>query len=214
VTPRTPTPALERALAAEGFLRIAGLDEVGRGAWAGPVSVGVAVVPSDRRAPSGLRDSKQVPEAEREVLFGRVSGWCVDWSVGHADPQECDRWGMTVALRLAARRALAGLAEPPDVVVMDGSFDYVSGADDGKVIPPVRTVVRGDASCRAIAAASIVAKVTRDRMMRELTDDFPPFDFHRNKGYPSPVHRRALDGHGLTAIHRRTWSYVDQLPYR
>jgi len=214
VTTTAPTTAVERALAAEGFERVAGLDEVGRGAWAGPVSVGVAVTPRGRRAPAGLRDSKLVPEAEREALFPRVTSWCIDWSVGHAEPGECDRLGMTLALRLAARRALAGLAVAPDVVLMDGSFDYLTDPDDPASGPAVRTVVKGDRTCTTIAAASIVAKVTRDRMMRALAEDFPAFDFHSNKGYPSPVHRTALCGRGLTSIHRRSWSYVDGLPFR
>ena len=214
MTVAPPTTAVERALRSEGYTLVAGLDEVGRGAWAGPVSVGVAVTPPGRRAPRGLRDSKLVPEAERESLFPKVATWCVDWSVGHAEPEECDRWGMTVALRLAARRALAGLSVVPDVVLMDGSHDYLTDPDLPTVGPAVRTVVRGDLTCTSIAAASIVAKVTRDRMMRDLTDHFPAFDFHANKGYPSPVHRRALAGWGLTSIHRRSWSYVAELPYR
>jgi ribonuclease HII len=213
VTVGRPTPAAERALAAEGYRLVAGIDEVGRGAWAGPVSVGVVVAPVGERAPAGLRDSKLVSERNREDLFPLVAAWSADWAVGHAGPEECDRWGMTVALRLAARRALAGLGAAPDAVLLDGSFDYLTepGGPGG---PVVRTVVRGDTSCTSIAAASIVAKVTRDRMMRDLAADFPPFDFDRNKGYPSPVHRTALAGHGLTSIHRRTWSFVAQLPFR
>lgn len=214
-TPSRPDDAMERMLLAEGFRTVAGLDEVGRGAWAGPVSVGVAVFGVDCPPPDGLRDSKLVPEPRREELFPLVASWCVEWAVGHAGPDECDRWGMTAALRLAAWRALAELDGPPDVVLLDGSFDYLS---DRVAVerpgPEVRTVVRGDAACVSIAAASIVAKVTRDRMMRELAESFPGFDFHRNKGYPSPVHRTALAGMGLTSIHRRSWSYVDDLPFR
>ena len=125
------------------------------------------------------------------------------------------------ALRLAARRALGGLAAPPDVVLLDGGFDYVTepaGEDRAPsaapAFPEVRTVVRGDSTCVSIAAASIVAKVTRDRMMRGLSSSFPGFDFDRNKGYPSPVHRMALAGFGLTSVHRRSWSYVDGLAFR
>jgi ribonuclease HII len=213
-----PTTDVERSLASEGFGLIAGLDEVGRGAWAGPVSVGVALIPAAIPAPEGLRDSKLVPEPHREAMFPLVAAWCTDWSVGHAGPEECDQWGMTIALRLAARRALAGLRSSPDVVLMDGSFDYVTEPGEipveGAPSPIIRTIVRGDTSCTSIAAASIVAKVTRDRMMRELSEHFPAFDFDRNKGYPSPVHRTALAGRGLTAIHRRSWSYVDQMPFR
>jgi ribonuclease HII len=239
-----PNDRLERSLAEEGFELVAGLDEVGRGAWAGPVSVGVVVYPGRVRAPKDLRDSKMLTEERREAVFPLVTEWCTDWSVGHADPVECDRLGMTAALRLAARRALAGLASPPHVIVMDGGHDYVSepkeppgpGRGQGTLgvarpgrsgdaaslavpptslaVPPIRTVVKGDAKCVSIAAASIVAKVVRDRMMRGLSASFPAFDLDRNKGYPSPTHRTALAGFGLTSLHRRSWSYVDDLVFR
>ncbi len=165
-----------------------------------------------------MRDSKELVEERREELFPRVTSWCLDWSVGHADPGECDRLGMTAALRLAARRALEGLTVEPGVVILDGNFDYLTdpdgGTDPDPCVPEVRTVVRGDATCQSVAAASIVAKVTRDRMMRALAPSFPAFDFDRNKGYPSPVHRTALAGFGLTSVHRRSWAFVDHLAFR
>jgi len=221
---RSPNNRFERSLCAEGFELVAGLDEVGRGAWAGPVSVGVVVVPFGVPAPRGIRDSKMLTEERREELFPKITSWCSGWSVGHADPVECDRLGMTAALRLAAWRAFDGLAPVPQIVAMDGSFDYVSDpADESEAaeaelpttkLPQVRTVVRGDATCVSIAAASIVAKVTRDRMMRSMSASFPGFDFDRNKGYPSPVHRTALAGFGLTSLHRRSWSFVDEMAFR
>jgi ribonuclease HII len=227
VTGRTrtaPHDLFERSLLGEGFETVAGIDEVGRGAWAGPATVGVVVFPRGIAAPTGLRDSKELSEDRREALFPLVSEWCTEWAVGHASPDECDRLGMTAALRLAARRALAGLARAPDAVLLDGSFDYLSepgggaGREDASsraACPPVvRTVVRGDATCVSIAGASMVAKVTRDRMMRALSASFPGFDFDRNKGYPSPVHRTALAGFGLTSVHRRSWSYVDGMAFR
>ena len=101
---------------------------------------------------------------------------------------------------------------------MDGAFDYVTEPGEGGACAventEVRTLVRGDLTCTSIAAASIVAKVTRDRMMRDLSESFPPFDFDRNKGYPSPTHQTALAGCGLTSIHRRSWAFVDYLPFR
>jgi ribonuclease HII len=228
-----PNDRVERALADEGFESVAGLDEVGRGAWAGPVSVGVVVIPIGVRAPKGLCDSKLLDEERREVLFPKVTKWCTAWSVGHAEPVECDRLGMTAALRLAAQRALTGLEATPQVVAMDGPFDYVSepaapdeeessepaSYEDSQPLlaiptPEIRNVVKGDLTCVSIAAASIVAKVTRDRLMRSMSASFPAFDFHRNKGYPSPVHRTALAGFGLTSLHRRSWSYVDELAFR
>jgi ribonuclease HII len=210
-----PDQAHERSLLGLGFDRITGIDEVGRGAWAGPVSVGVVVFPPDGKPPVGVRDSKELSEERREALFPLITSWCTDWAVGHADPGECDRLGMTAALRLAAERALTGLRSPPGAVLLDGGFDYLSGPQpraEGSL--HVRTVVRGDAACVSIAAASIVAKVTRDRAMRTLAPSFPAFDFDRNKGYPSPAHQRALAGIGLTSIHRRSWSFVDQLAFR
>jgi len=141
--------------------------------------------------------------------------------VGHASSQECDAHGMTRALRLAAQRALAQLSIPPEVVLLDGNFDYLTEPDpaDGPdtprcAAPVVRTVVKGDTTCLSVAAASIMAKVTRDRMMRSWSESFPPFDFDRNKGYPSPSHRTALSGFGLTSIHRRSWSFVDEMVFR
>ncbi len=224
-----PDDLLERELVRDGLL-VAGIDEVGRGAWAGPASVGVAVFRDDLPPPEGVCDSKALAEGQREEIFPRVAAWCREWSVGHADPAECDRLGMTAALRLAGRRALAGLTTRPDAILLDGSFDYLTepetepgsgpgaetGTDAGSVgtKPAVRTVVRGDAACVSIAAASIVAKVTRDRMMRALAPSFPAFDFDRNKGYPTRVHKLALAGFGLTSIHRRSWAFVDGMAFR
>ncbi len=219
--PKGPNARVERALVDDGFQRVAGLDEVGRGAWAGPVSVGAVVHSFETRPPAGIRDSKQLTEPQREVLFPKVATWCTEWAVGHASSQECDAHGMTVALRLAAQRALAQLSVPPEVVLLDGNFDYVTEPDaaDGPdtprcPAPVVRTVVKGDTTCLSVAAASIMAKVTRDRMMRSWSESFPPFDFDRNKGYPSPSHRTALSGFGLTSIHRRSWSFVDEMVFR
>lgn len=222
-----PDDRWERALGDEGFGLVAGLDEVGRGAWAGPVSVGVVVFPPDVTPPEGVRDSKVLTEDRREELFPLITDWCTDWSVGHAGPDECDRWGMTIALRLAARRALATLRRPPHAVLMDGAFDYVSDPTEPAPLPGiievpvfpaepprVRTVVRGDAHCVSIAAASILAKVTRDRMMRAMSASFPAFDFDQNKGYPSPVHKTALAGFGLTSVHRRSWAFVESMAFR
>jgi len=199
---------------------VAGVDEVGRGAWAGPVSVGVAVVEvgsEPGRCPNGLRDSKLLSEQRRESMFDDVSAWCAGWAVGQAGPEECDRWGMTEAIRLAALRAWESVRPAPDAVVVDGPRDLFgwgsNQAPEGAgAAPTVLPVVGGDARCMSVAAASVLAKVVRDRLMREQAPHYPPYDFDRNKGYPSPTHRRALDGYGLSAIHRRSWSYVETLP--
>ncbi len=223
-----PSWRFERGLWEAGHRLVGGVDEVGRGAWAGPVSVGVAVLcPTPRRIPRGLRDSKQLPEEVREAMFDSVARWCTAWAVGHAAADECDRLGMTAALRLATRRAFVQLPSDarPDAVLLDGAFDYVSpptaptlfddaGETDAPVHEgPVQTIVRADARCASVAAASVLAKVTRDRMMRATAPHYPAFDFERNKGYPSPSHKRALCGYGLSAVHRRSWIFVERLPW-
>ena len=205
VAKRVPSLAVERALWAEGHQVVVGVDEVGRGSWAGPISVGAAVLPADRRVYK-VRDSKMLTEDERERLFPRLAGWCAAWSVGHASQPECDDLGMSAAQKLAARRAIAGLGVRPDVVLVDGSWDFVGGRD-------VRRIVRGDASCLSIATASVLAKVTRDRIMRAESEHFPAYDFDLNKGYPCPRHKAALAAFGPSAIHRRAWVFMDNLPW-
>jgi ribonuclease HII len=167
--------------------------------------VGAAVVPADRRVYK-VRDSKLLKESEREALFERIAEWCRAWAVGHATQAECDELGMSAAQKLAARRAIDGLGLEPDRVLIDGNWDFVGGGRTERL-------VKGDARCLSIAAASILAKVTRDRMMRAEAEHFPGYDFERNKGYPCPRHKVALQGMGPTSIHRRTWVFMDHLPY-
>ncbi len=200
---KAPGLSVERARWADGHEFVVGVDEVGRGSWAGPISVGAAVVPRDRRVYK-IRDSKMLTEEEREALFDRIVEWLADWSVGHATHDECDRLGMSAAQRLAARRALEGLSAHPDHVLIDGNWDFVGH-------PSTTRIIRGDATSLTIASASIVAKVTRDRMMRAVADQFPWYNFENNKGYPGPHHRAALAAHGPTTIHRRSWVFVDHL---
>ncbi|HET8929565.1 MAG TPA: ribonuclease HII [Acidimicrobiales bacterium] len=198
-----PTLSVEHELWSRGDRVVVGLDEVGRGAWAGPLSVGAAVLPTDRRV-RGVRDSKLLSEETREKLYSRLNTWCVAWSVGHVSNVECDELGMSAALRLAARRALDGLGVTPDRVLVDGPVDFIG---DGRT----RTIVKGDATCLSIATASVLAKVTRDRMMRAIAPSCDGFAFDSNKGYPSPVHRDALRRLGPTTWHRRSWSFMDDL---
>jgi ribonuclease HII len=243
--PRRPTLTEERRLWKAGHEHVAGLDEVGRGAWAGPVTVGVALVrPGVRRnsMPRWLRDSKLLAEDRREEIFEEVGSWCAAWGVGHADAAECDRFGMTAALRLASLRALEELGSTPDALIVDGPYDLLQervavqaelplGLDpavgrraelrtggplpvpDVTVPAVVVPVIDGDARCAAVAAASVLAKVVRDRLMRADAPHYPPYDFERNKGYPSPAHQMALRGYGPSAIHRRSWAFVDGLPW-
>ena len=185
-----------------------GVDEVGRGSWAGPVTV-AAVVPPDEHL-AGVRDSKVMVPAARETCARSVLGWARGVGIGHASHEECDNLGMTAALRVAAQRALAALGAQgfePDRIVLDGSHDYLGLGSR------VVTVVKGDATVLSVAAASVVAKVTRDALMAEEAENFPAYGFERNRGYPAPLHRLALDAYGPCAIHRRSWAFMDALPW-
>lgn len=202
---KVPNRHAERALWDEGHEVVVGVDEVGRGSWAGPLMVGAAVVPREKRL-NGVRDSKMLTEPERELMYGRIAAWAETWAVGAASQEECDELGMSAAQKLAAKRAIEGLGVAPDRVLIDGKWDFVGGGI-------TRTVVKGDASCLSIAAASILAKVTRDRIMRNEAEHFPGYDFERNKGYPCPRHKAALAGMGPTSIHRRSWVFMDTMPW-
>lgn len=204
---RTPAPGLEheKRLWAEGHGIVVGMDEVGRGSWAGPLTVAAAVIPRDRRV-NGIRDSKMLTETRREELFERVSEWCAFWAVGHASHVECDELGMSAAQKLAARRALDGLGVEVDVVLLDGNWDFVGNGRS-------QLIVKGDAKVLSIATASILAKVTRDRIMRAESENHPAYDFDRNKGYPCPRHKLALKGYGPTSLHRRSWAFMDDIPW-
>lgn len=186
-----------------GRTTVVGVDEVGRGAWAGPLTVGAVVIPKDRRIYK-IRDSKMLTEPEREAMFDRVADWCESWGVGHATEVECDQLGMSAAQKLAARRALDALNVEIDHVLIDGKWDFIGGS--------TTRIVKGDATCLSIAAASIIAKVTRDRMMREIAVDHPGFCFDENKGYPCPRHRAALAERGPSIVHRHSWAFMDGLP--
>jgi ribonuclease HII len=204
-----PTLRLERRCWEAGDEVVVGIDEVGRGAWAGPVTV-AAVVPAPEHL-RGVRDSKMLTRPERERAADAVRDWAVAIGVGHASYDECDALGMTIALRYAANRALAELAAQgyvPDRILLDGNFDYLGLGD--RVI----TVVKGDMSILGVAAASCVAKVTRDALMREEAEHYPPYDFESNVGYPAPMHQHALRAYGPSAIHRRSWIFMDGLCWR
>lgn len=202
---RAPGIDFEDELWSAGSHLVAGIDEVGRGAWAGPLTIGAVVIPKDRRIYK-IRDSKQLTEDEREAMFDRIVDWVDQWSIGHASPAECDRLGMSAAQKLAARRALDGLSTPVDHVLVDGSWDFIEDE-------PVTTIVKGDQKSLSIAAASILAKVTRDRMMRSLADELPWYAFDSNKGYPCPRHQAAMHLLGPSTQHRTSWAFMDGLPW-
>lgn len=204
-----PTLDVERALHAEGAEWVVGCDEVGRGAIAGPVAVGMAAVLVDCVAPpAGLRDSKLLSEKRREALHPLTAEWCRRHAVGLASADEVDRFGIVAALGLAGRRALVdlhhqGVAVPRSVVVLDGSHDWLTPA---LVSPPeVRTRVKADRDCASVAAASVLAKVHRDRLMVAAHDEHPGYAWASNKGYGSPAHYAGLAEHGSSPLHRTSW---------
>ena len=221
-----PDLATESRLFAAGATSVAGIDEVGRGAWAGPVSVGVVlIVDTSTPAPEGLRDSKLLSKRSRERLVPMVTTWATSSAVGHATPGECDLLGMRAAIALAASRALEVLDRVPDAVIVDGPLDLLSpqslelsarvSGHRWRLTPPsvVEAVVRADQTCASVAAASVVAKVERDALMAGLAESFPAYDLDRNVGYPSTAHQTALRGYGLTPLHRRSWKFTETVPW-
>ncbi len=207
-----PTLDVESRLFARGHALIGGVDEVGRGAWAGPVSVGIAVVATGcGPPPAGLRDSKALSEKARERLYPAVKAWCAASSVGHAGQEECDLLGMSAALRLALTRALDGLpsALQPSAYVVDGLVN-MAGHDARAARAEIAMLPRADSYCASVAAASVIAKVTRDDLMRSLAPRYPHYDLASCKGYPSPAHIRGLEQAGLSDLHRKSWSFASR----
>lgn len=196
-----PTWQVENAIWREGFARVAGVDEVGRGPLAGPVVAGAVVLPYSRaRWVRRLRDSKVLDAETREELAAEVRDRC-DWAIGIVSPHVIDQLGMTRATRLAMRRAVLALPESPDALIVDGREVVECAA-------PQRAVVDGDALCPSVAAASIVAKVARDAMMDRLDARFRGYGFASNKGYATPDHRQALRDLGPSSVHRMLFAPV------
>ncbi|QDG63200.1 ribonuclease HII [Pseudarthrobacter sp. NIBRBAC000502771] len=216
---KAPTLRHERTFKAQGIRFLAGVDEVGRGALAGPVSVGIAVVDLERQKPlAGVRDSKLLSPAERERLDPLVRRWSVASAVGHATAGEIDSLGIIAALRLAGTRAWGSIIAAgvvPEAVLLDGSHNWLSPADqlslfDQPVVEaaceaPVHTKVKADMQCLSVAAASVIAKVERDRMMRHLHIEYPDYGWDINKGYATAAHRSVLRAAGPTPYHRVSW---------
>ena len=185
---------------------VAGVDEVGRGPLAGPVTA-AAVILNPASMPQGLADSKTLTAARRQALFGEIMG-CAEVSVAHASVQEIDELNILRASHLAMVRALAGLPRAPDHALIDGNL-----IPKGLTIPAT-AIVKGDAKSLSIAAASIIAKVTRDALMVDLAQQFPQYGWDQNAGYPTPAHLAALQIHGVTAWHRRSFKPVHNILYQ
>ena len=204
-----PTLDVEEAMHADGARFVIGCDEVGRGALAGPVGVGMCVVDSAIGTfPAGLRDSKMLSEKRREELAPLAAGWALFSAVGLASPLEVDEVGLSAALGLAGKRALmklrrAGVRLRESVILLDGAFDWLNPALPSRV--RLKTHVRADQDCASVAAASVVAKVHRDRIMIKADGGTPGYAWASNKGYGSAEHLAAIAELGATDFHRRSW---------
>ncbi len=177
---------------------IAGIDEAGRGPLAGPVVVGIAIMPKNSMI-EGINDSKKVSEKKREKIYEIITKEAIDWSVGIADQNEIDEINILNATKLALTRAIEGLKIKPDLILVDALTSI-----DTKGIPYM-SIIKGDAKEYSIAAASILAKVTRDRMMREYDEIYPQYGFSGHKGYGTAKHIAAIKEYGPCILHRKTF---------
>ncbi len=184
------------------FMIVVGVDEVGRGCWAGPLVAGAVVFDHPMR---GLRDSKEIIKAERERLAERIHRRAKACGLGWVEPAEIDELGMTDATSLAMRRAVEQLASGYDEIIIDGNINYL------KDNPCARAVVRADASVPVVSAASIIAKVARDAYMVEISADYPDYGFEQHVGYGTRLHQERLKLHGVSALHRRSFKSIRAL---
>ncbi|MCC5875008.1 MAG: ribonuclease HII [Candidatus Sumerlaeia bacterium] len=200
--PKRPTITPEKEFAARHLgVMVAGVDEAGRGPIAGPVVAAAVIFDFSKRRPDGLRDSKVLSEKRREALFKRIQSTALTYGVGIATAQEVDLINILEATRLAAIRAVEQLDPPPGALVTDA-------LDIPGLMVPQLPIIKGDAKSSSIAAASILAKVTRDRMMDAYHQQFPEYGWDRNRGYPTEEHYAAIGIHGPTVLHRITFSGV------
>ena len=201
-----PDMSFEDAARARGLGLIAGVDEVGRGPLAGPVTA-AAVILDPARVPEGLADSKQLTEKRRNALYDEIFA-VATVSIAHASVEEIDQINILRASHLAMERAVAGLACQPDHLLIDGNM-----IPRGLTVS-AEAIVKGDAQSLSIAAASIVAKVCRDRLMVDLAQQHPGYGWEKNAGYPSPAHKEALRNLGVTPHHRRSFKPVHNILYQ
>lgn len=198
---RLPKLTFEQAYLDEGMVLVAGLDEAGRGAWAGPVTAGAAILHLEHHdllaELDGVKDSKLCTPLMRDRLYDLVTNEAIAYGVGHASAAEIDEIGISAATRTAMMRALDTLNHQPDALLIDGRYTRLS-----KTTLPQKCLVRGEQQSISIAAASIVAKVSRDRLMIELDAQYPDYGFARHKGYGTAQHRQALQTHGPCPVHR------------
>lgn len=197
-----PTLNIERSLAGEGASLVAGIDEAGRGPWAGPV-VAAAVILDPQNIPEGLRDSKTISEKRRDTIADAIRATSMV-GVGMASVEEIDELNILQATFVSMARAEAALPLRPDICIIDGS-------QKPKLKVRTHMVVKGDAKSLSIAAASIIAKTVRDQMMRDLSREFPFYAWEKNKGYGAPAHREGLERHGVTQHHRKSFAPIHNM---
>lgn len=198
-----PTLTLETLLSQRVRGPVCGVDEAGRGPWAGPVSA-AAVILSPDRLPEGINDSKALSAKRRDALESEIKACAVSWGVGFASVEEIDELNILNATGLAMRRAIDAMVVAPVAALVDGNHRF-------KLPCPVETVVGGDGLSLSIAAASILAKTARDRLMVEMDTLYPGYGFAGHKGYNAPVHQEALRNLGPSPIHRRSWAPIRAL---
>ncbi len=198
----TPNFAYETKYLEQGFSLIAGVDEAGRGPWAGPV-VAAAVILDESNIPPGLNDSKKLTEPKREALFEPINAACLV-GVGIVDAAKIDEINILQATMLAMKIAVENLSDQPDFVLIDGNRSP-------DITQPTQAIKKGDAKSLSIAAASIIAKVTRDRMMHKYDVKFPHYGFAQHKGYGTAKHSAALNQHGPCVIHRMSFAPIKKL---
>jgi len=207
--PRHPDLGFELPLWENGVTRVAGLDEAGRGAWAGPVTAAAVILPADDHILvhlCGVRDSKQMTSRQRETWAEQIQELATAWGIGSAAADEVDALGIVPATRLAMERALVACVLQPQQLLLDAL--RLPGVN-----LPQQAVIKGDARSLSIAAASVLAKTTRDAWMRDLENEFPGYEFARHKGYGTAVHRKALQELGPCAIHRFSYAPIKAINY-
>ncbi len=208
LVPLHPDCTIENNLWQNGLVWVAGLDEAGRGAWAGPVFAGAVILPPEpglEQFLPGVRDSKQMTPQQREHWAGEIQAAAMAWGVGYAEAAEIDTLGILPATRLAMARAVEQLGETPQFLLVDGNFALPE-------LPlPQQSLIKGDARSLSIAAASILAKTARDALLTNYEEAYPGYGFARHKGYGTAVHRAALELLGACPIHRMSFAPLHPL---
>ena len=205
--PKFPDLKFEKALWKTGVTLVGGIDEAGRGAWAGPVSAGIVILPADKnilKTLRGVRDSKLMTAKQRETWADTIKEICLAWGVGFASAEEIDASNILPATRLAVRRALNNLSKVPEHLITD----YL---DLPEISIPQTPLVKGDRRCLSVAAASVLAKTSRDKIMSQLDENNPAYGFERHKGYGTKQHQAAIRQHGLSGEHRISFRILKYL---